>query len=143
MPPWWVHQKTGAERPASGRSFWFRVLWVSCQTLAITLHRIYCLAAHLSGASYVLRDGVEPASFPSWLGFHHSPVYPAGVRGVDLSIKGADMILMSLNGIKLVVTWLASPARIRLRLLVPSRYLHELEYRSPVILSRGFCTSVA
>ena len=38
----------------------------------------------------------------------------------------------------LVVTWLASPARIRLRSLVPSRYLHELEYLSPVILSRGF-----
>ena len=21
MPPWWVHQKTGAERPASGRLY--------------------------------------------------------------------------------------------------------------------------
>ena len=48
------------------------------------------------------------------------------------------MILMSLNGIQLVVTWLASPARIRFRRLIPSRYLHELEYSSPVILSRGF-----
>ena len=53
------------------------------------------------------------------------------------------MILMSLNGIQLVVTWLASPARIRFRRLIPSRYLHELEYSSPVILSRGFCTSEA
>ena len=63
----------------------------------------------------VQRDGVEPASFPSWLGSHRLPVYPAGVRGVDLSFKCADVGLMSLNGIKLVVTWLASPARIRLR----------------------------
>ena len=68
MPPWWVHQKTGAERPASGRSVWVLIVWVSRQTLAITLHREYCLVAHLSGASCVLRDGVEPASFPSWLG---------------------------------------------------------------------------
>jgi len=62
----------------------------------------------------VLRDGVEPTSFPSWLGFysHRMPVYPAGVRGVDLSVSGADMNLMSLNGIKLVVTRLASPAKI-------------------------------
>lgn len=56
--------------------------------------------------------------------------------------QGADMGLMSLNGIKLVVTFLASPARIWLR-SDPSRYLHELEYSSPVILSRGFCTSRA
>jgi len=52
------------------------------------------------------------------------------------------MILLSLNGIKLVVTTLASPARIGLR-SDPGRYLQELEYRSPVILSRGFCTSGA
>lgn len=69
MPPWWVYKKArGAERPASGRSFWFRILWVSRQTLAITLHLRYNLVAHLSGASCVLRDGAEPASFPSWLG---------------------------------------------------------------------------
>lgn len=66
----------------------------------------------LSGASCVLRDGVELNSFAVKLRFHHSPVYPAGVRGADLSFRGADMILMSLNGIKLVVTRLASPARI-------------------------------
>ena len=40
------------------------------------------------------------------------PVYPAGVRGVDLKFKGADVILLSLNGFKLVVTRLASPATI-------------------------------
>ena len=60
----------------------------------------------------VLRDGVEPNSFAVKLRIHQLPVYPAGVRGVDLSVQGADMILMSLNGIKLVVTSLASPARI-------------------------------
>lgn len=81
MPPWWVHQKTGAERPASGRSVWVLIVWVSCQTLAITLHRYYCLVTHLSGASCVLRDGVELNSFAVKLRFHHSPVYPAGVRG--------------------------------------------------------------
>ena len=87
MPPWWVHQKTGAERPAAGRSGWVLIVWVSCQTVAITLHRKYCLVAHLSGASCVLRDGAEPASFPSWSGSHRLPVYPAGVRGVDLRVK--------------------------------------------------------
>ena len=49
------------------------------------------------------------------------------------------MILMSLNGIKLVVTRLASPARIGLQRLFLAG-ICELEYRSPVILSRGFCT---
>ena len=29
MPPWWVHQKTGAERPAAGRSGWVLIVWVS------------------------------------------------------------------------------------------------------------------
>ncbi|MBO8059111.1 hypothetical protein, partial [Klebsiella pneumoniae] len=53
------------------------------------------------------------------------------------------MILMSLNGIKLVVTRLASPARIGLLRLILAGICEELEYRSPVILSRGFCTSVA
>jgi len=71
MPPWWVYQKTGAERPASGRSVWVLILWVSRQTLAITLHREYCLVAHLSGASCVLRDGVELNSFAVKLRFHH------------------------------------------------------------------------
>ena len=60
----------------------------------------------------VLRDGVELNSFAVKLRFHRLPVYPAGVRGVDLSVLGADVDLMSLNGIKLVVTRLASPARI-------------------------------
>ena len=50
------------------------------------------------------------------------------------------MILMSLNGIKLVVTRLASPARIGLQRLFLAGICEELEYRSPVILSRGFCT---
>ena len=50
------------------------------------------------------------------------------------------MILMSLNGIKLVVTSLASPARIGLSRLFLAGICEELEYRSPVILSRGFCT---
>ena len=50
---------------------------------------------------------------------------------------------MSLNGFKLVVTRLASPARIRLLRLVLAGILQELEYSSPVILSRGFCTFVA
>ena len=50
------------------------------------------------------------------------------------------MILMSLNGIKLVVTRLASPARIGLLRLFLAGICEELEYRSPVILSRGFCT---
>jgi hypothetical protein len=45
MPPWWVHQKTGAERPASGRSF-DSYLWVMSQTLAITRHRNSYLEAH-------------------------------------------------------------------------------------------------
>ena len=48
------------------------------------------------------------------------------------------MILMSLNGIKLVVTRLASPARIGLQRLFLAGICEELEYRSPVILSRGF-----
>ena len=60
----------------------------------------------------VLRDGVELNSFAVKLRIHQLPVYPAGVRGVDLSVLGADVDLMSLNGIKLVVTRLASPARI-------------------------------
>ncbi|WP_285097220.1 hypothetical protein, partial [Escherichia coli] len=60
----------------------------------------------------VQRDGVELNSFAVKLHIHQLPVYPAGVRGVDLSVYGADIILMSLNGIKLVVTMLASPARI-------------------------------
>ena len=50
------------------------------------------------------------------------------------------MILMSLNGIKLVVTRLASPARIGLQRLFLAGICEELEYRSPVILSRGFGT---
>ena len=50
------------------------------------------------------------------------------------------MILMSLNGIKLVVTRLASPARIGLQRLFLAGICEDLEYRSPVILSRGFCT---
>lgn len=91
----------------------------------------------------VQRDGVELNSFAVKLRFHRLPVYPAGVRGVDLSFKGADMILMSLNGIKLVVTRLASPARIGLLRLILAGICEELEYRSPAILSRGFCTSVA
>ncbi|MCV5163560.1 hypothetical protein OFB65_24660, partial [Escherichia coli] len=53
------------------------------------------------------------------------------------------MSLMSLNGIKLVVTRLASPARIGLLRLILAGICEELEYRSPVILSRGFCTSGA
>ena len=48
------------------------------------------------------------------------------------------MILMSLNGIKLVVTRLASPARIGLQRLFLAGICEELEYRSPVILSRAF-----
>ena len=48
------------------------------------------------------------------------------------------MILMSLNGIKLVVTRLASPARIGLQRLFLAGICEELKYRSPVILSRGF-----
>ena len=34
----------------------------------------------------VLRDGVELNSFAVKLRFHRLPVYPAGVRGVDLSV---------------------------------------------------------
>lgn len=112
MPPWWVHQKTGAERPASGRSFWVLIVWVSCQTLAITLHRNYYLVTHLSGACYRTARRGRASFFPELVRFHRMPVYPAGVRGVDLSFKGADVVLMSLDGIKLVVTTLASPARI-------------------------------
>ena len=48
------------------------------------------------------------------------------------------MILMSLNGIKLVVTRLASPAKIGLQRLFLAGICEELKYRSPVILSRGF-----
>ncbi|OYB89005.1 hypothetical protein RX19_04720, partial [Escherichia coli] len=40
------------------------------------------------------------------------------------------MILMSLNGIKLVVTRLASPARIGLLRLILAGICEELEYRS-------------
>lgn len=34
----------------------------------------------------VQRDGVEPNSFAVKLRIHRLPVYPAGVRGVDLSV---------------------------------------------------------
>ncbi|MEW6854728.1 hypothetical protein P0Y36_24260, partial [Salmonella enterica subsp. enterica serovar Isangi] len=47
----------------------------------------------------VLRDGVDPNSFAVKLRIHQLPVYPGGVRGVDLSVLGADVDLMSLNGI--------------------------------------------
>ncbi|HFK1597793.1 TPA: hypothetical protein ACG06N_005124, partial [Klebsiella pneumoniae] len=69
MPPWWVHHETGSGA-TSRWSFFYEPDCVGLrQTLAITLYRTYYLVAHLSGASFVLRDGVEPASFPSWLGF--------------------------------------------------------------------------
>ena len=79
----------------------------------------------------VLRDGVEPNSFAVKLRFHQLPVYPAGVRGVDLSVLGADVDLMSLNGIKLVVTRLASPARIWFLTSIPGRHLRRIRVPKP------------
>ena len=93
-------------------------MWVKCLSVAITFHRLLLPSCSFYQVPViVLRDGVEPNSFAVKLRSHRLPVYPAGVRGVDLSVWGADMGLMSLNGIKLVVTRLASPARIRSRLL--------------------------
>lgn len=71
--------------------FILRILWVSCQswqshfTATTTLSLIYQVPV------IVLRDGVELNSFAVKLRFHRLPVYPAGVRGVDLSSKGADV----------------------------------------------------
>ncbi len=143
MPPWWVYQKTGAERPAAGRSCCFGFCGCCARPWQSRFTAATALKLTLSGACCVLRDGVEPNSFAVKLRFHRLPVYPAGVRGADLSFRGADVGLLSLDGIKLVVTRLASPARIRLLRLVPGRHLRELEYLSPVIMSRGFRTSGA
>ena len=41
------------------------------------------------------------------------------------------MILMSLNGIKLVVTWLASPARDWIATSSPGRYLRRIRVPKP------------
>lgn len=91
----------------------------------------------------VLRDGVELNSFAVKLRFHRLPVYPAGVRGVDLSVWVADIGLTSLNGFKLVVTRLASPDRIKMRRLFLAGICKELDYLSPLTLSRGFCSFCA
>lgn len=81
----------GAERPALGRSLFF--VFCGCRarsrqshfTATTTLSLIYQVPV------IVLRDGVELNSFAVKLRFHRLPVYPAGVRGVDLSSKGADV----------------------------------------------------
>ncbi len=107
-------------------------MWVKCLSVAITFHRLLLPSCSFYQVPViVLRDGVEPNSFAVKLRSHRLPVYPAGVRGVDLSVWGADMGLMSLNGIKLVVTRLASPARIRSRHLVPGRYLRRIRVPKP------------
>lgn len=49
--------------------------WQSHFTANIALSLIYQVPV------IVLRDGVELNSFAVKLRFHHSPVYPAGVRG--------------------------------------------------------------
>ena len=98
--------------------FWVLILWVSRQTEAIALHRKYCLVAHLSGACYRTARRGRASFFPGLVRFLTFPPFAClscRSPGRDLSVKGADIGLMSLDGIKLVVTRLASPARIRLR----------------------------
>lgn len=97
----------------------------------------------LSGACYRTARRGRASFFPELVRYPPFACLSCRSPGRDLSVKGADIGLMSLNGFKLVVTMLASLARMRLRSLVPSRYLQELEYRSPMILSRGFCTFIA
>ena len=60
----------------------------------------------------VQRDGVEPNSFAVKLRSHQFACLSCRSPGRRPESQGADMGLMSLNGIKLVVTRLASPARI-------------------------------
>lgn len=139
MPPWWVHQETGngvtSVRPFGafrfcGCSARPRNHYIAEATLMLTLSSACYRTARRGRASF----------FPELVRFPPFACLSCRSPGRDLSVKGADIGLMSLNGFKLVVTLLASLARIRLRRLVPSRYLRELEYRSPVMMSRGFCT---
>ncbi|MCZ5768311.1 hypothetical protein O5205_27280, partial [Escherichia coli] len=62
-------------------------LWVKCQTFAITLYLLQLLSCSFYQVLVIVqRDGAELNSFAVKLRFHQLPVYPAGVRGVDLSI---------------------------------------------------------
>lgn len=73
----------------------------------------------LSGACYRTARRGRASFFPelvrrfSEILSHSLPVYPAGVRGVDLNFKVGVCVFVSLDGVLLVVTLLASPARIR------------------------------
>ena len=55
MPPGWAIKKTG-ERSDQRQAvlFFFLIVWVSRQTLAITLHRCYYLEIHF--IRYVMRS---------------------------------------------------------------------------------------
>ena len=93
MPPWWVYKITGSvatfvklfpcvSHPAKGL-----ILWAQCSTFVITLFRLLLpQMLFYQVPVIVLRDGVELNSFAVKLRFHRLPVYPAGVRGVDLSV---------------------------------------------------------
>lgn len=84
-----------------------------CQSRNLT--QSVALKFTLSGACYRTARRGRASFFPELVRiFSHSlPVYPAGVRGVDLNFKVGVCVFMSLNGVLLVVTTLASPARIR------------------------------
>ncbi len=58
------------------------IVWVKCQTVAITLYLLQLLSCSFYQVLVIVqRDGVEPNSFAVKLRSHRLPVYPAGVRG--------------------------------------------------------------
>ena len=94
MPPWWVYKKPrGAERPSSSSFLVFLTLQKArlCGRCADVLESHFAAYFCLRRSFYqvlviVQRDGAELNSFAVKLRFHQLPVYPAGVRGVDLSV---------------------------------------------------------
>jgi len=92
MPPWWVYKNHG-ERSDHRLARFLSVLpckRFDCVGLVFDVYNLTIPLTTLRNSLYqvlviVLRDGVEPNSFVVKLRIHQSPVYPAGVRGVDLS----------------------------------------------------------
>ena len=95
MPPWWVYKNHGERSDLRLALFLFvlscngfDLCGVSVRLLAITLSAYCCLGRSFYQVLVIVqRDGVEPLTL-SRLSYvpTNLPVYPAGVRGVDLSV---------------------------------------------------------
>ena len=94
MPPWWVYKNHGERSDL--RLARFLCLspckGLDCVGVVLDVQQSHftaycCLIRSLYQVPViVLRDGVELNSFAVKLRTHRLPVYPAGVRGVDLSV---------------------------------------------------------